>query len=179
MKKKFLAAVLGGLLMLLPFASCGTVGEPASDSNGDDVPIICIVTFKTEDGDVKKEVSKGEALTDVPLLPSETGYTYAWSVTDFSCIESNMTVTMTKTANEYTITYDLEGLDDEITISKISQTVEFDEAFTLETPTRDCYNFEGWVDEDGNLVESGVYNYTKDLTLKAVWTEDGKWSERA
>lgn len=180
MKKKFTVALLGGLLTLLAFTSCGQTGVTSNSSvnQGSDVPIICVVTFKTEKADIKKEVNKGNPLTDIPQLPTQEGYTYAWSVDDFSCITQNLTVTLVKSANVYTITYDLEGLNN-ITIGATTQSVAYDSRFTLEMPVRDCYEFNGWIDENGNPFTDGVYQTAKDVTLKAVWVEDNNWSGRA
>ena len=180
MKKRFLLSIFTCLLTMILLVGCKNIDvQSSSDSSSDDVAIIYVVTFQTNDGVIEKEVEEGKALTDIPELPTEAGYTYRWSVSDFSNITSNLTVTLIKDANVYTITYDLEGLTG-VEIANHSQQVTFGESFTLETPTRDCYVFVGWVDSEGNAVTADhEYNFAADLTLKAVWAEDGNWSERA
>lgn len=180
MKKRFLLSIFTCLLTMILLVGCRDIDiQSSSDSSSDDVAIIYVVTFQTNDGVIEKEVEEGQALTDIPELPTEAGYTYRWSVSDFSNITSNLTVTLIKDANVYTITYDLEGLTG-VEIANLSQQVTYGESFTLETPTRDCYVFVGWVDSEGNAVTADhEYNFAGDLTLKAVWAEDGNWSERA
>ncbi|MBR3863927.1 MAG: InlB B-repeat-containing protein [Clostridia bacterium] len=180
MKKRFLLSIFTCLLTVILLVGCRNIDiQSSSDSSSDDVAIIYVVTFQTNDGVIEKEVEEGQALTDIPELPTEAGYTYRWSVSDFSNITSNLTVTLIKDANVYTITYDLEGLTD-VEIANLSQQVTYGESFTLETPTRDCYVFVGWVDSEGNAVTADhEYNFAGDLTLKAVWAEDGNWSDRA
>ena len=180
MKKRFLLSIFTCLLTMILLVGCRNIDiQSSSDSSSDDAAIIYVVTFQTNDGVIEKEVEEGQALTDIPELPTEAGYTYSWSVSDFSNITSNLTVTLNKEANVYTITYDLEGLTD-VEIANLSQQVTYGESFTLETPTRDCYVFVGWVDSEGNAVTADhEYNFAGDLTLKAVWAEDGNWSDRA
>ena len=185
MKKRFILSIFTCLLSMILLVGCNVTVKDSTpessvpDSSPEDVPVIYVVTFQTEDGNVTREVEEGNALTDIPELPTEAGYTYSWSVSDFSCITSNMTITLIKDANVYTITYDLEGLTG-VEIANLSQQVTYGENFTLETPTRDCYVFVGWVDSEGNAVTADhEYNFAGDLTLKAVWAEDGNWSERA
>lgn len=181
MKKRFLLSIFTCLLTMILLVGCNFISRDSgsdAESTPDDVPVIYIVTFQTEDGEITREVAEGQALTDIPELPTEAGYTYSWSVSDFSNITSNLTVTLNKDANVYTITYDLEGLED-VEIANLSQEVTFGTSFTLEQPSRDCYVFLGWVDAEGNAVEAGVYNVAGNITLKAVWAEDGNWSERA
>lgn len=50
---------------------------------------------------------------------------------------------------------------------------DYDEAFTLPTITRKGHTFEGWYDADGNKVESGVWNFDKDLSLTPKFTAGG------
>lgn len=178
MKKRFLLSIFTCLLTMILLVGCTPLPTSSNSSSEDDAPIIYVVTFQTENGEITKEVEEGQPLTDIPELPSEAGYTYSWSVSDFSNVTSNMTVALIKTANEYTITYDLEGLED-VEIANLSQKVSFGDNFTLEQPTRDCYIFIGWVDVNGNTVVSGQYSVADNMTLKAVWAEDGKWSDRA
>ena len=182
MLKKLLLSIFACLLAFAMCASCFD-GESTSESTSEsapdsDLPIVYVITFETEDGEITKEVLEGEDLTDIPELPTEAGFTFSWSVTDFTNVSDNMTVTLVKTANNYTITYNLEGLED-VEIENLTTQVTYGETFTLEEPTRDCYVFEGWYDADGNKVESGVYNVADNITLTAVWSEDGSWSERA
>ena len=53
--------------------------------------------------------------------------------------------------------------------STIENVVAYDENFTLPTPTRTGYTFGGWYNGD-TKIESGIWNYTTDITLTALWT---------
>lgn len=173
--KKLIAVAACLLCFFTAFAACGGVNDDAPE---DDASVICVVTFVFEDGTrIYKDVVKGNDLTDIPALPEQTGYTYSWSVTDFSAVTENITVTTVKTPNSYVITYDLEGAD--VTIESDRQTAVFDSRVELYTPKRDTYNFKGWVDEDGQPFSSGVFRSDKNITLKAVWEDDNAWSGRA
>ena len=115
MKKRFLLSIFTCLLTMILLVGCNfnsIDSDSDAESTPDDVPVIYVVTFQTEDGEITREVAEGQALTDIPELPTEAGYTYSWSVSDFSNITSNLTVTLNKDANVYTVTYDLEGLED-------------------------------------------------------------------
>ena len=68
------------------------------------------VTFRQSGcQDIVKTVKEGETLTDIPSPASKTGYTVAWDTLDFSNIFEDITVNAIETANEYTITYNLNG----------------------------------------------------------------------
>lgn len=152
--------------------------DKANNNDGVDVPIVYVITFETQNGIIRKEVEDGKSLDNIPALPTEEGYTFSWSVSDFSCITKDMTVCLVKTANEYTIYYDLEGLKD-VELSVESQKITFGSYLTLYEPTRACYDFKGWVDEQGNAVTNGKFYIDRDVTLKALWEEDNNWSGRA
>ena len=176
MKKIFLA-VLALMIFILPLSAC-SLGQSAGNNGNDfdDVPIICVITFKVDgQADIIKEVNKGSALTDIPAVPTSVGYDCSWSITDFSNVQTDLTVTLIISVKTYTITYDLEGVKG-ITIAKTSDTVKYGENFTLEQPSRPAYNFVGWKDENGEFVtDDEVFTFTKDLVLKAVWKDDGHW----
>ena len=71
-------------------------------------------------------------------------------------------------ANEYTVTLNPNGGE----VDPETLTVAFDSAVgELPTPTREGYSFDGWVDEDGNLVTADtVYTVADDSELTAQWT---------
>ena len=65
-----------------------------------------------------EEVTYGEALINVPTVPSKVGYNHLsphWDITDFSSVKSDMTVTAVYFANTYTVSFpdsDLFTVDD-------------------------------------------------------------------
>ena len=106
-----------------------------------------------------------------PSEPKKDGYTFlGWFVEDEKWIFSGCVVTENMTleakwqANTYKITYDANGG----VVASPSQSILFDNEFILQSPTKDGYRFGGWFYEDA-LVESGVYKYTKDITITAKW----------
>ena len=64
------------------------------------------------------------------------------------------------------------GITSSAVNNNYTQNVTYGSDVTLPTPTKSGYTFNGWYDEDGNLVESGTWNYDKDMTLTADWTEN-------
>ena len=56
-----------------------------------------------------------------------------------------------------------------------SLTIECGKALSFPaTPTKKGYNFLGWTDKDGNVIESGKVLTCKDLTLLAKWEAEKK-----
>lgn len=118
-------------------------------------------------------IKKGETLT-LPT-PTKTGYEFlGWYGSDGSVVVSgvwnkaNEKLAASWKANKYTITLDVNGGN---ALTETTLSVEYDKSFTLPTPKRDGYTFNGWLDAANVKVESGTYNKTSDLALKASWTE--------
>ena len=53
--------------------------------------------------------------------------------------------------------------------STATQSVTYTGSYTLPTPIREGYTFNGWYDESGNRVYNGTWNYTSNMTLTAHW----------
>ena len=106
--------------------------------------------------------------------PIRTGYTFnGWYTSNSTKVEdgtwnyaTNVSLTASWTVNTYSATFDANGGS----ATYYSADVSYGSTFTLPTATRTGYTFNGWYDENGNLVESGTWNYTTDLALKASWT---------
>lgn len=158
------------------------------------VALTYTITYDTEEiSDVFIEKTSQSVEYGKPyslLTPSRVGYKFmGWEDADGNPFTSGTAyavqgdVTLKAVWEEdhsgkiYTITYDLEGIKN-ITIARTSQQVEYGKPYVLETPTRPTYEFVRWVDENGNTFESGEsYSLTRNVTLKAVWVEDGGWSD--
>ena len=74
-------------------------------------------------------------------------------------------------ANTYTVKFDVNGG----TVGTQTKTVTYDSTYgnsgKLPTPTRKGYGFDGWYDDNGNLVnDNTVVTIAKDHTLYAHWT---------
>ena len=141
----------------------------------------CTITFRQEgQEDVIRIVGKGEALTDIPAPVGVPGYTVVWDKEDFSSVEESIVVTAVKTANTYTVTYDL-GVNKYATLENSRAEVTFGENYTPEVPAyKGSAKFLGWylADKSGKMTEEkfegGIYSHPEDITVIAKWQE---WSE--
>ena len=80
-------------------------------------------------------------------------------------LTSDLTLTAKWEANKYTLTLDVNGGD---ALSDATQTLKDGDAFTLPTPERLGHKFLGWFNGT-EKVESGTYNFKKDVKLVAKW----------
>ena len=133
------------------------------------------VTFR-QDGqkDVTRSVKAGEALTDIPTPVEKDGYTIVWDTTEFSSLSKDMLVFAVATANEYVISFDLYSTWGEVRLEKQTQTVTFDSAYALETPTLYGFFFTGWeIKDKGTAFDGeGTYTVAGDITLVPTWEKD-------
>lgn len=111
-----------------------------------------------------------------PVAPTADGYTFGGWYKEAACanafsfgtaITSDMTLYAKWTADEYTITYILDG-GVNASDNPENYTVET-ETITLNAPVKDGYTFVGWYNGE-SLVETVVKGSTGDLTLTAKWT---------
>ena len=117
------------------------------------------VTFKDWDGSNLKieQVEAGGSAT-APANPTREGYTFTGWDTDFTNVQSNLTVTAQYTINTYTVTFkDWDG-----TVLK-TQTVNYGGSATAPTvPGRVGYTFTGW--------DRSFTNVTSNLIVTAQYT---------
>ncbi|MBQ8295548.1 MAG: InlB B-repeat-containing protein, partial [Clostridia bacterium] len=103
--------------------------------------------------------------------PTITGYTFNdWNYTP-EILWDDLELYADKTANTYTVTYDVNGGDELTTTEK---TVTYGSSYTFVKPTKTGYTFLGWYYgetqlTDGNGKSLAVWNYAKNLTVKATW----------
>ena len=108
-------------------------------------------------------------------IPTKVGYTCGYTdekngdikyTTSINTSEDK-TIYVKCNPNTYTITFDTDG---GTTVS--SKTATYDSKIgTLTNPTKAGYNFAGWYLDTESITSESVYKYTKDITLKAKWTE--------
>lgn len=124
------------------------------------------VTFYDWNGAILKAqtVKQGEAAT-APTAPTRTGYTFAGWDTDFTNVQSDLSVTATYTQNSQPVTtYTVKFCDWNGTVLK-TQTVQQGQSATAPTaPTREGYTFTGW---DKNFT-----NVQGDLFVYAMYTQN-------
>lgn len=125
----------------------------------------CKVTFVQGDKTSVRNVKKGSAVTNIPLLQQRKGYTVTWGNVDLSNITSDLTVTAVETPNNYAINLDLNGgICD---LDKVD--VVFDGEYALPTVTRDGYLFNGWTLNGNPFASLGVWTTDGNVTVKAEW----------
>ncbi len=106
---------------------------------------------------------------------TKTGYTFlGWYFEDdkYTKIEANSTTVYTFTAkweaNEYTVTYDVNG---GYNLSNKTFDVVFDESFELSVTSKTGYVFIGWYSGDTLVTDDSVWKIDSNTTLVAKWEE--------
>lgn len=108
--------------------------------------------------------------------PTKTGYTFTgWTYSDQSTPVMNVTIpqgtTGNKTftanweANPYTVSFDANGGS----VSINEKTIIYGSSYTLPTPTKTGYEFNGWYNGNSK-VSSSTWNIANNVTLVAEWT---------
>lgn len=140
-------------------------------------PIYKITFVQDGQENIIKTAKKGTALTDIPTPAPVVGHDVSWSVTDFSNIQSDITVTVNETPKTYTITYVLNGVAQQngVVLSDNPQTVTYGQAFTLlEKPTYTVdgveYVLTAWL-YNGQEFTDGTWEFTQDITLTMSYFE--------
>ena len=73
------------------------------------------------------------------------------------------------TANEYKISYNLAGGNVQGQDVIADETVIYGQAYTLKTPVRDGYSFEGYVYNEKSFASQGTYEIDQNVTVVATW----------
>lgn len=108
--------------------------------------------------------------------PTKTGYAFTGWIFGDSDVKNltaviekgsfgDLTFTACYAANNYTLSFNVNGGDESIT----AITVTYDKSFTLPTPARTGYTFVGWYN-GVNVVADGIWKYVKNIELTAQWT---------
>lgn len=175
MKKSFkwLALVSLLLIVVMSFAlvSCGG-GDDDTDTNTDTnsgAAASYTITFKQADGTEEKvTVKTGETVT-VPAVKQVDGYSVAWETTDFSNVTADMTVNAVKTAIDYTITYEVDGGENNAN-NPAKYTIET-ATINLSNAKKTGYKFLGWYSDEEltTAVTEIVVGSKGNVTLYAKW----------
>ena len=177
MKKKLLIPILA-LCAAFTLGGCsldsllGGGSSDGSQSSSADAEKSYTVTFKQAgQPDVVETVKEGESLTQLPQVKEKTGYTVAWEEVDLTNISEDIIVEAVETPNVYQITYDVNGGD---ALESATQSVTYDAAYTLATPTREDWGFIGWqYGTDLYTQFSGEqWKVASDVTFVAQWSDE-------
>ncbi len=170
------AGALGGCGWLMEESSKNEVtsSAPEKDSQSSEQEssepekITYTITFKQNgQQDIVKRVEEGEDLKDIPEPKGKKGYSIVWSVTEFKDISENITVLAVETANTYTVTLNADGGE----LNKTEVTMTFDKTYSLPTPTKEGYTFNGWLDGEDSFAANGTWTRDeRDVSLTASWT---------
>ena len=107
--------------------------------------------------------------------PTKTGYTFlGWfdnNGNQVTSIEKGTTGVLTLTArwnegNSFTVTLDANGGS----VSETMIDVQYDHSYSLLTPTKTGYSFDGWYDDSTIVNNVGTWKYTGNKTLLAHWS---------
>lgn len=111
-------------------------------------------------------IEYGEEIDD--FVPIIDGYQFdGWYLdsnlfdVDIYSYEEDIVLVAQMMPKEYTITYSN-------ILEEVSQTVKYNEEFTLYTPSKEEHKFMYW-EYNGEVFNEGIWNYLTDITLTAVW----------
>ena len=112
--------------------------------------------------------------SDIDLeFPTKTGYTFdGWTLEGktITQIGNGMIGDITLVANwspvEYSITLDANGGE----LDNITFNATYDASYTLPTPARPGYAFDGWKNNGSFISQTGTWKYTNVTVLIAQWT---------
>ena len=125
------------------------------------------------------EIPAGSAFTalyDIPTPVAITGYNVEWDSEELAKLESvtqDVTILAIVTAKSYTVTLNPDGGTLDVKTIEVTYNAEYE----LPTPTRNGYEFAGWVKGSAAFDNKGTWKIDEEnVTLKATWkkvtTED-------
>ena len=136
------------------------------------------ITYDLNGGSVSSKNPTAYGMKDDTFTlnnPTRNGYTFiGWTGTDLDDLTMSVTILTNSVgnrryeanwqANTYTLTFDANGGS----VSPESKTVTYDASFTLPTPTKSGYTFDGWYNGYEKYT-NGTWKNTSDITLTAWW----------
>ena len=126
------------------------------------------VTFDTEGGTaITSQLVEEGAFIVAPNSPAKSGYFFAgWSSDLTLPVTGDITVKANWTNKPYTVIYDANGG----TVDATSVSITYAQSYTLKTPQRLGYSFDGWYYGEDKIELTGVWEIAEDVTLTASWT---------
>lgn len=149
-----------------------------------------IVFRQTGYDDIVKNVAEGTSISqsEIPEPNLRTGYTVAWSMQDFSQVNTYTVVTAVETPNKYRVYYDgitAENIPDGVKVptdaeGKYYYEITFGEAFDkqnlLKPTSQDKFEiFDYW--QGLEVADTSVWNIAQDITVTPVYRDNSyKWT---
>ena len=120
-------------------------------------------TYLSSFQSIEFECEQGDVIS-ISVYRAHTGY-YSTAYFYFEGFEAITSTAVVEKLNwEYSSYY------------SYTKDVEYGSSFTLPELSREGYNFLGWFDEEGNKVESGIWNYDDNVFLTPEWREVGTYN---
>ena len=133
------------------------------------------VTYKVDGAEYATDTYK--AGTDVAIrdIPTKEGYTFSGWTSDDAAFNSsgfkmparNVTIKGTFVANEYNVTYKVDGAEYATDTYKFGADVAI-----RDIPTKEGYTFSGWTSEDAAFNSSGFKMPARNVTIKGTFTQN-------
>ena len=133
------------------------------------------VTYKVDGAEYATDTYK--AGTDVAIrdIPTKEGYTFSGWTSDDAAFNSsgfkmparNVTIKGTFVANEYNVTYKVDGAEYATDTYKAGTDVAI-----RDIPTKEGYTFSGWTSDDAAFNSSGFKMPARNVTIKGTFTQN-------
>ena len=130
-----------------------------------------LVTTEIDSDVTRRYVEENEQINE-PQQPNVNGYSFShWEINSATAtfpytVTGNTTVKAVLVGNQYKVSLDVNEGEP---ISHSELIVNYGNYYTLETPKREGYTFDGWYDNDTRVSNYGKWNYLQDKSLKAKW----------
>ena len=133
------------------------------------------VTYKVDGAEYATDTYKVDAGVVIRDIPTKEGYTFSGWTSDDAAFNSsgfkmparNVTIKGTFVANEYNVTYKVDGAEYATDTYKFGADVAI-----RDIPTKEGYTFSGWTSEDAAFNSSGFKMPARNVTIKGTFTQN-------
>ena len=121
-------------------------------------------------------LTQGDIIDDLPIVPVKTGYTGSWSVNQIDNVQSSLNVYAMYSAKQYVATLNYNGATGNENITSI-ELIYDKEIGSIPTPVKDGYDFGGWYYKEQKVTPATIWKTDTDenIEIEAVWigVDDG------
>ena len=133
------------------------------------------VTYKVDGAEYATDTYKVDAGVAIRDIPTKEGYTFSGWTSDDAAFNSsgfkmparNVTIKGTFVANEYNVTYKVDGAEYATDTYKVDAGVAI-----RDIPTKEGYTFSGWTSDDAAFNSSGFKMPARNVTIKGTFTQN-------